>query len=63
MKCGWMDWSASDYTDSLDLKALEDLFGMQENKQKQEPGKFKVTLHEVLVLVIICMHCCSEEKG
>lgn len=42
MKCGWMDWSGTDYTDSLDLKSLEDMFGMQENKPKQElPGKSK----------------------
>ena len=38
MKCGWMDWAEGDYTESLDLKALEELFGMHENKQKQEPG-------------------------
>lgn len=39
MKCGWMDWSTTDYTDTLDLKSLEDLFGMQENKPKLEaPG-------------------------
>ena len=39
MKCGWMDWSSADYTDSLDLKELESLFGMDKSKQKQElPG-------------------------
>ena len=46
MKCGWMDWAASDYTDSLDLKSLEELFGMQETKQKQEPGNcFRVVVN------------------
>ena len=45
MKCGWMDWSTADYTDSLDLKSLEDLFGMQETKPKQElPGAHLVVL-------------------
>ena len=41
MKCGWMDWAESDYTDSLDLKSLEELFGMNEAKPKQEPGEVK----------------------
>lgn len=37
MKCGWMDWSGTDYTDSLDLKSLEELFGIQD-KPKEIPG-------------------------
>ena len=35
MKCGWMDWCGSDYTDSLDLSILEELFGIDETKLKQ----------------------------
>lgn len=39
MKCGWMDWCGSDYTDTLDLSALEATFGMDITKTKQElPG-------------------------
>lgn len=38
MKCGWMDWAGSDYTDSLDLKSLEELFGMQDKQKQEAPG-------------------------
>ena len=36
MKCGWMDWCGSDYTDTLDLSELENLFGIDDSKPKPE---------------------------
>lgn len=49
MKCGWMDWSSDDYTDFLDLKSLESLFGVEEKPKQELPGYIiGWTVHKVV---------------
>ncbi len=40
MKCGWMDWSDTDYTDSLDLNKLEEIFGIDNIPKPDLPSQF-----------------------
>ena len=40
MESGWMGWAKNDKTESIDLKGLEELFGVDKDKvQKVTPGK------------------------
>ena len=60
MKCGWMDWSGTDYTDSLDLKSLEDLFGMQDKPKQEVAGAgFGASCW---CDIMWCSVCCAAKK-
>ena len=59
MKCGWMDWSGADYTDSLDLKSLEELFGVQDKAKQEAPG---APLHACILTHDIMMKLQSRKR-
>ena len=39
IKSGWISWSGTDVTNSLDFKNLEELFGQDSEAKPKTPGK------------------------